>query len=90
MICIEVNGNLSRGTKLIPVEIITVDKETLKTYSFSIRVPPPHFDILDYIKRWARVGEFIRFPDGKVFRRIRGGFRFATDADLAELIAARL
>ena len=41
-------------------------------------------------KKGANVGDFVILPEGKIFRRIRGGFREASNEDMSELIGATL
>ena len=44
---------------------------------------------LRFVKAVCNVGDFL-IIEGETYRRIRGGFRPATDDDLAELLAAKL
>jgi hypothetical protein len=47
-------------------------------------------EILKIARKGANVGDFMILPNGKVFRRIRGGFREATNEDMAELISSQI
>lgn len=79
-------------TKVIVIEVIKVDKETLKQHKFILGVPRASEEMSDEeILRFVtvNVGDFARLPKA-IYRRIRGGWRKATDDDLAELIASQL
>jgi len=79
-------------TKVMVVEVIKVDKETLKQHKFSLGVPRASEEMSDeeILKLvTVNVGDFVRLPKA-IYRRIRGGWRVATDDDLAELITSQL
>lgn len=84
----------------VTVEIIKVDKNTLKHTKFNWDISVPVMEgesagskfrekVLTMVKS-CNVGDFVRFSDGAVYRRIVGGFREATSEDLAELITSEI
>jgi len=83
----------------VMVEVVKIDEETGKSYSYKVpalRVPDtvPKGEIdyelyLKHMKATCNVGDFL-ILESKTYRRIRGGWRAATDDDLAELLAAKL
>jgi hypothetical protein len=46
--------------------------------------------MLKVAKSGCNVGDVVILPGGKTFRRIRGGFRMATEEDMAELVTSQL
>lgn len=76
-------------------EVVKIDKETGKSYSHHIPIPltmplkVDHELYLKVMKTACNVGDFV-VVEGKVYRRVRGGFNPATDDELAELLAAKL
>ena len=81
------------STKVVGVEVIKVDKETLKHHKFILGVPKTSEEMSDEeILKFVtvNVGDFVRLPNKAIYRRIRGGWRAATDEDLAEFIASQL
>ena len=99
-------------SEVVMVEVVKIDEETGKSYSYNI--PAPRIGVrnmlegkpsgegcddwvvvetlpfpLEHIKGACNVGDFL-IIEGKVYRRIRGGWREATDDDMAELLAAKL
>lgn len=79
------------GTSVV-VEVVKIDRNTLKGLRFELSVPciAPYDDevVLKTIK--VNVGDFVILPNGHVYRRIRGGWRKATDDDMAELVAIEI
>ena len=79
----------------VMVEVFKIDEETGKSYSHHIPIPlampfrVDHELYLKVMKTACNVGDFV-VVEGKVYRRIRGGWREATDDELAELLAAKL
>ena len=71
-------------------EVIKVDKVTLKHLKFPLLLPRgSEEEMLRAARNGCNVGDFL-IIEGKTYRRIRGGFRLATDEDMAELLAAQL
>ena len=84
--------NWYRG--VIKVEVIKVDSENLKYVKFPLFIPKASENMTDeemlkYVKT-VNVGDFVILPDQSIYRRIRGGWRKATDDDLAELITSQI
>ena len=83
----------------VMVEVVKIDEETGKSYSYKVpalrvpnTVPKGEVDYEFYLKHMkaaCSVGDFL-ILESKTYRRIRGGWRAATDDDLAELLAAKL
>jgi predicted RNA-binding Zn-ribbon protein involved in translation (DUF1610 family) len=66
----------------IAVEIVRVDKDTLKLLKYPLHVwPGTHEAMLKQVERGCAVGDFAIVRDG-MYRWIRGGFRKATDNDM--------
>ena len=82
------------GAELIMVEVIKVDPDTNKSASFNVRVPKGTIEkMLEQLKPALNVGDFAIFewvPENLVYIRVRGGFRKATDEEMAELISSRM
>lgn len=78
--------------KTVRVEVVKVDKETLRHFKFPLFVPgnASEEEMLKAAKRGCNVGDFLILPNRKTFRRIRGGFREATEEDMAELVGSQL
>lgn len=75
----------------VRVEVVKVDRETLKHYKFPLFVPMgSEEEMLKAAKRGCNVGDFVILPNRKAFRRIRGGFRKANEEDMAELVGSQL
>lgn len=74
------------------VEVVKVDKETLKHIRHPLYVPPnlTEEETLKLARKGCNVGDFVILSSGKVFRRIRGGYREATDEDMAELVGSTI
>jgi hypothetical protein len=74
------------------IEVFKVDGETLKNFRHPLPVPAgaSEEEMLKIARKGANVGDFAVLPNGKVFRRIRGGFREATSEDMAELIGSQI
>ena len=71
-------------------EVIKVDKVTLKHLKFPLILPrSSEEETLRAARNGCNVGDFLQVS-GKTYRRIRGGFRLATDEDMAELLASQL
>jgi len=71
-------------------EVIKVDKVTLKHLKFPLLLPRgSEGETLGAARKGCNVGDFL-LMGGKTYRRIRGGFRLATDDDMAELLAAQI
>jgi len=73
------------------VEIVKIDEETGRNDSYKMPVPRNMAYEMEpgFMDAICNVGDFVIVED-KVYRRIRGGWRDATDDDLAELLAAKL
>jgi len=72
------------------VEIVKVDRKTMKSVSYGIPVMPgPRDVVMRRVERACNVGDFA-IVRGEAYRRVRGGFRKATNEDMAEFIAAGL
>ena len=86
------NEKLRNGKYADVIEVFKVDKDTLKYVCHPLPVPAGagQEEILKIARKGANVGDFMILPNGKVFRRIRGGFREATNEDLAELISSQI
>jgi hypothetical protein len=76
---------------ILRAEVIKVDKQTLKHTRYPVFMPSDHSEgeVLKFAMKAANVGDFLILGE-KTFRRIRGGWRTATDEDLAELIGSQL
>lgn len=74
------------------VEVVKVDRETLKHFKFPLFVPIGASDeeMLNAAKKGCNIGDFVILPNGKTFRRIRGGFREASVEDMAEFVGSQL
>jgi len=74
------------------VEIITVDKETLRASTRKYPVPKGSSvsEMLVVLVKLVNVGEFVRLPSGEAYRRVRGGWRELTPEDKDELLTALL
>jgi len=78
------------------VKVVKVDRRTLKQIKLPFYVPKmtrgsaSDEEILDNCRKSVNVGDFVLLPNRKVYRRVRGGWREATDDDLAELITSEL
>jgi hypothetical protein len=71
-------------------EVIKVDKYTLKHLKFPLLLPRgSEEEMLRAARKGCNVGDFL-LMSGKTYRRVRGGFRLATDDDMAELLAAQM
>ena len=71
-------------------EVIKVDKYTLKHLKFSLLLPrSSEEEMLRAAGRGCNVGDFL-LMSGRTYRRVKGGFRLATNDDMAELLAAQL
>jgi hypothetical protein len=71
-------------------EVIKVDKYTLKHLKFSLLLPRgSEEEMLRAAGKGCNVGDFL-LVQGRAYRRVRGGFRLATDEDMAELLASQL
>jgi hypothetical protein len=86
------NEKLGNGKYADVIEVFKVDKDTLKYVRHPLPVPAGagQEEILKIARKGANVGDFMILPNGKVFRRIRGGFREATNEDMAELISSQI
>jgi hypothetical protein len=73
------------------VEVVKVDKDTLKYVRCPLPVPAGigEDEMLKVVRRGTNVGDFVILPSGKVLRRIRGGFKEASDEDTAELVGSQ-
>lgn len=79
--------------EMVEVEVIKVDRKTLNSFRFPLSIPKKSEnmndeEILEHFM-WANVGDFVKIED-RIYRRVRGGFRKATDEDMAELIASQI
>ena len=84
---------------VIMVEIVKIDKETGKSYSYKVPYPrimtltdeqvSQKFSSTFYKGLGCNVGDFL-IVENKVYRKIRGDMIPATDDELAELLAAKL
>lgn len=83
---------LKNGRYAELIEVFKVDGETLKNFRHPLPVPAgaSEEEMLKIARKGANVGDFAVLPNGKVFRRIRGGFREATSEDMAELIGSQI
>jgi hypothetical protein len=74
------------------IEVFKVDRDTLIYVRHPLPVPvgASQEEMLKIARKGANVGDFVILPDGKIFRRIRGGFRQASNEDMSELIGATL
>ena len=71
-------------------EVIKVDRLTLKHLKFSLLLPrSSEEETLRAARKGCNVGDFL-LMSGKTYRRVRGGFRLATNDDMAELLASKL
>lgn len=71
-------------------EVIKVDRLTLKHLKFPLLLPRgSEEEMLRAARKGCNVGDFLVLGD-RTYRRIRGGFRPATDDDMAEFIASQL
>jgi hypothetical protein len=78
--------------RTVRVDVVKVDRETLRHFKFPLFVPEKasEEEMLKAAKGGCNVGDFLVLPSRKTFRRIRGGFRVATEEDMAELIGSQL
>jgi len=77
---------------MMEVKIVKVDREKLRSVSLTVKMKASkeNYDlILRILKSGVNVGDFVIIGD-RVFRRVIGGFREASEEDLAELYASRL
>jgi hypothetical protein len=76
---------------VLRAEVIKVDKQTLKHTRYPVFMPSDRSEeeVLKFAMKAANLGDFLILGE-KTFRRIRGGWRTATDEDLAELIGSQL
>ena len=83
---------LKNGKHADVIEVFKVDTTTLKFVRHPLPVPAgiSQEEMLKVAKKGANVGDFVILPEGKIFRRIRGGFREASNEDMSELIGATL
>ena len=71
-------------------EVIKVDKLTLKHLKFPLLLPRgSEEEMLRAARKGCNVGDFL-LMQGRTYRRVLGGFRLATDEDMAELLASQL
>jgi len=71
-------------------EVIKVDKYTLKHLKFPLLLPRgSEEEMLRAAGKGCNVGDFL-LMQGRTYRRVRGGFRLATNDDMAELLAAQM
>ena len=84
-----------RENNIISVDVYKIDRENYNTIHFKLPVPKKDYtsdwDILRLLKT-INVGDIVRLPSGKYYRRIRGKpyFREATEDDIAELVASQI
>jgi hypothetical protein len=72
-------------------EVIKVDRLTLKHLKFPLLLPRgSEEETLRAARKGCNVGDFLLMSEGKTYRRVRGGFRLATNDDMAELLAAQM
>jgi len=72
------------------VEVIKVDKITLKHLKFPLLLPRgSEEEMLRAARKGCNVGDFLLLRE-RAYRRVRGGFRLATNDDMAELLAAQM
>jgi hypothetical protein len=76
---------------VLRAEVVKVDRETLKHVRYPIFLPAGSSEerVLRSAMRACNVGDFL-ILNGKTYRRVRGGFRKATDEDMAELIGSQI
>jgi hypothetical protein len=71
-------------------EVIKVDRLTLKHLKFPLLLPRgSEEEMLGAARKGCNVGDFL-LMQGRTYRRVRGGFRLATNDDMAELLAAQM
>jgi hypothetical protein len=71
-------------------EVIKVDKYTLKHLKFPLLLPRgSEEETLRAARKGCNVGDFLLLRE-RAYRRVRGGFRLATNDDMAELLAAQM
>ncbi len=77
--------------RVVKVTVTKVDRQTLRSVRYPLFVPEgSEQEMLKALMKGLNVGDFVALPNGKVFRRLRGGFREATAEDLSELIGSQL
>lgn len=71
--------------------VVKVDRDTGKSVSYTLPIPSGiEVDrVLRLLMPSCNVGDFVVIG-GEVYRRVRGGWRKATDDDLTELFASML
>jgi len=81
----------SARAKTQRVLVVKVDRENLRSYTYPIFVPDGLSveKILEISKKFVNVGDFLIIGE-KTFRRVRGGWREATDDDIAELVVSTI
>jgi hypothetical protein len=71
-------------------EVIKVDRLTLKHLKFPLLLPRgSEEETLRAARKGCNVGDFL-LMQGRTYRRVLGGFRLATNDDMAELLAAQM
>ena len=73
-------------------EVVRVDRQTLKSVRYPVFLPKDctEEEVLKLARKAANVGDFLVFPDQKIYRRVRGGWREASEDEVAELLASQL
>jgi len=73
------------------VTIVRADKDKLRSDKIVMPIIASNErKALEILRKSCYVGDFVIFPSGKKYRRVKGGFRECTEEDEAELIASTL
>lgn len=79
--------------EMIEVRVIKIDRETLNTVTLTIKLPFRIHKINDekMLRCFERVdvGDFVKI-ENRIYRKLKEGFRKATEEDLAELISSQI
>jgi len=71
-------------------EVIKVDRSTLKHLKFPLLLTRgSEEEMLRAARKGCNVGDFLLMQE-RTYRRVLGGFRLATNDDMAELLAAQI
>lgn len=86
-------------SRVFEFEVIKVDRNDFRQNKYTLtsimgahHQPGKSGDqkMLDSITKGVNVGDFVKLPNGNIYKRVRGGFKKTTDEDMAELITSQL
>lgn len=73
-------------------EVIRVDEETLKSFKFKVFLMKgsTEEEKLKAAMKVCNVGDFLIMPNGKKYKRVRGGFEEIGEDDLSMILASQI